>query len=155
VRLRVPRRARALMRFSGMPHRPKPPSRMLAPSGTRATAASALEILAGTTTSSGAAARPPRTHLVADVFDGVLGRSPWTEELAGAEAQERLLVFPRYDAAAGHEHLAGTLLSQELKNAREERHVRSRKNGQGDDVDVLLHGRAHDHLGRLVQARVD
>src|SRR5258707_859513 len=42
TRFFVPRAWSALMRFSGIPHSPKPPIRMLAPSGTSATAASAL-----------------------------------------------------------------------------------------------------------------
>ena len=42
VRSRVPRACSAWIRFSGMPHRPKPPIRIVAPSGMRATAASAL-----------------------------------------------------------------------------------------------------------------
>src|SRR2546426_5253176 len=41
VRPFVPRACSALMRFSGMPHRPKPPIMIVAPSGTSATAASA------------------------------------------------------------------------------------------------------------------
>src|SRR5206468_2434722 len=41
VRPFVPRACSALMRFSGMPHRPKPPIMIVAPSGTNATAASA------------------------------------------------------------------------------------------------------------------
>src|SRR4030095_7228443 len=44
VRLRVPRACSALMRFSGRPHRPKPPHMMVAPSGMRATASAALVI---------------------------------------------------------------------------------------------------------------
>src|SRR5439155_791698 len=42
VRSFVPLRRIASIRFSGMPHRPNPPTMMLAPSGTSATAASAL-----------------------------------------------------------------------------------------------------------------
>src|SRR6266850_6143495 len=44
VRLRVPRACSALMRFSGRPHRPKPPHITVAPSGISATASSALFI---------------------------------------------------------------------------------------------------------------
>src|SRR5678815_1743004 len=44
VRLRVPRACSALMRFSGRPHRPKPPHMMVAPSGMSATPSAALEI---------------------------------------------------------------------------------------------------------------
>src|SRR5262245_57179218 len=44
VRLRVPRACSALIRFSGRPHRPKPPHMMVAPSGMRATASAALAI---------------------------------------------------------------------------------------------------------------
>ena len=43
VRSFVPRARSAAMRFSGMPHRPKPPIMMDAPSGMRATASSALD----------------------------------------------------------------------------------------------------------------
>ena len=42
VRSFVPRACSAAIRFSGMPHRPKPPMRMVAPSGMSATASSAL-----------------------------------------------------------------------------------------------------------------
>src|SRR6202521_5755180 len=42
VRRVVPLARRAWIRFSGMPQRPKPPMRIVAPSGMRATAASAL-----------------------------------------------------------------------------------------------------------------
>ncbi len=41
VRSRVPRRCSAATRCSGMPHRPKPPIMIVAPSGTSATASSA------------------------------------------------------------------------------------------------------------------
>src|SRR5215208_6850778 len=44
VRLRVPRACSALMRFSGNPHRPKPPHMTVAPSGMSATASAALRI---------------------------------------------------------------------------------------------------------------
>src|SRR5262245_35254353 len=44
VRLRVPRACRARMRFSGRPHRPKPPHMTVAPSGMSATASAALSI---------------------------------------------------------------------------------------------------------------
>src|SRR5262245_44374583 len=44
VRFRVPRAWRALMRFSGNPHRPKPPHMMVAPSRIRSTASAALSI---------------------------------------------------------------------------------------------------------------
>ena len=42
VRALVPRARSAAMRFSGMPHSPKPPIMMVAPSGISATASSAL-----------------------------------------------------------------------------------------------------------------
>src|SRR5579862_1998270 len=42
VRFFTPLRTRARIRFSGMPHRPKPPTMMLAPSGISRTASSAL-----------------------------------------------------------------------------------------------------------------
>src|SRR6266536_6628598 len=42
VRFFVPLRASARMRFSGMPHRPKPPIMMVEPSGTSRMASSAL-----------------------------------------------------------------------------------------------------------------
>src|SRR3954471_19915251 len=42
VRFLVPRACSARMRFSGMPHRPKPPIMIDAPSGTSAAATSAL-----------------------------------------------------------------------------------------------------------------
>src|SRR5579864_8132888 len=42
VRFFTPFLTRARMRFSGLPHRPKPPIMMLAPSGTSRTASSAL-----------------------------------------------------------------------------------------------------------------
>src|SRR5512132_78962 len=42
VRSRVPRLCSALMRFSGSPHRPKPPHITVAPLGINATASSAL-----------------------------------------------------------------------------------------------------------------
>ena len=44
---------------------------------------------------------------------------------------------------------------QQLEHAREERHVRAAEDREADDVDVLLHGRGGDHLGRLVQPGVD
>src|SRR6185503_6710638 len=44
VRFLVPRACSALMRFSGRPHRPKPPHMIVAPSGIRATASAALLI---------------------------------------------------------------------------------------------------------------
>src|SRR4029453_8843878 len=44
VRFRVPRAWSALMRFSGRPHKPKPPHMTVAPSGMSATASAALLI---------------------------------------------------------------------------------------------------------------
>src|SRR5947199_3634513 len=44
VRPFVPRACNALIRFSGMPHKPKPPIMIVAPSGMSATASSALAI---------------------------------------------------------------------------------------------------------------
>src|SRR6185503_5756603 len=44
VRLRVPRACSALIRFSGRPHKPKPPHMMVAPSRMSATASAALGI---------------------------------------------------------------------------------------------------------------
>src|SRR6185295_16482594 len=123
VRWPVPRRASALMRFSGMPHNPKPPSRMLAPSGTSATAAAAVRICGGMPDSSRAAAHPPGTHLGLHVVDGFLRRRTGPEESPRSELLERFHVFLGDDAAAGHEDIGGALLGQQRQDAREVRHV--------------------------------
>ena len=44
---------------------------------------------------------------------------------------------------------------QQLAHARKERHVRAAEDRQPHDVDVFLDGGGGDHLGRLVQSRVD
>ncbi len=44
---------------------------------------------------------------------------------------------------------------EQLRHARDERHVRPGQDGQPDDVDVLLERGRGDHLGRLAEARVD
>ena len=54
-----------------------------------------------------------------------------------------------------HEHVVGALLAQQLEDARDERHVRAREDGDADRVGILLHDGLHDLLGRLVQAGVD
>src|SRR5262245_40934256 len=128
VRLRVPRCTKALMRFSGMPHSPKPPSRILAPSGMRATAASALSMTAGTPPPLMRLARLAGADFGADVLDGVLRRGTGAEEPSDAQLLERGHIVLGHDAAAGDEHVARPLGAQELEHAREQRHVRARQN---------------------------
>ena len=41
------------------------------------------------------------------------------------------------------------------QHAGEERHVRTTEDREADDVDILLDGGRRDHLGRLVEPRVD
>src|SRR6188474_1676124 len=114
----VPRRASALMRFSGMPHKPKPPSRMLAPSGTSATAASASRICGGIELSSTAAPRPAGAHFVLHVFDRLGGRGTGAEEPAGSLLLERFHVFLRDDAAARDQDIVDALLAEQIEDTR-------------------------------------
>src|SRR5690606_16997361 len=91
----------------------------------------------------------------ADVLDRLGCRCTGAEQAADAHPAQLLHVFLRDDPAARDEHVVRTLLAQELEHAREQRHVRTGQHGERDDVHVLLHGGARDHLGRLVQPRVD
>ena len=57
--------------------------------------------------------------------------------------------------AAGEQDVVAPLLAPQLQHAREERHVGAAEDREAHDVDVLLDGGGRDHLGRLVEARVD
>ena len=92
---------------------------------------------------------------VLDVLHEVGGGSAGAKELSDALRLQYLHVFLGDDAAAGHEDVAAPLGLQQLDDAREERHVRAGEDREADDVDVLLHRRARDHLRRLVEAGVD
>src|SRR5437660_6004353 len=77
VRLFVPLARRAWIRFAGMPQRPKPPMRIVAPSGMSATAASAL----GRTLfmASGLQLFAPAPGCDEDVLEPVAGRQILTQ----------------------------------------------------------------------------
>ena len=68
---------------------------------------------------------------------------------------ERVHVFGGNDAAAGHQHVGPPHGVEQLADPGEERHVGAGENREPDHVDVLLHRRGGDHLGRLVQPGVD
>jgi len=59
------------------------------------------------------------------------------------------------DAAAEHQDVVGPALLQGLDHGGEERVVRAAHDGEADRVDVFLNRRRCDHVGGLVQARVD
>src|SRR6266568_562854 len=64
-------------------------------------------------------------------------------------------VLVRDDAAAEHHDVGGVPLLEQLDHPAEERHVRAGEDGEPDGVHVLLDGRRHDLLRRLVQPGVD
>src|SRR5579884_2023091 len=90
-----------------------------------------------------------------DPVDQVLRRGFGVEDVADAEGLElRDVVFLDH-AAADHDDVVDLALHQQLHDAREDGHVRAGEDAHADDVDVLLDRGVHDHLGRLVQTRVD
>ena len=93
--------------------------------------------------------------LVSDPGDDVVGARARREDLCDAELLELGDVVFRNDPAAEHRYVAAALLLQLGEDLREQRHVRAREDRQPDGVDVLLHGRLGDHLGRLVKPGVD
>src|SRR5262249_31645604 len=115
-----------------MPHSPKPPARMVMPSWTpaRLSAALALETILFNGFSFRPGGRPGshgawmRRGPLANVFHRVCRRRARTEEPPDTMLAERFHVLGRNDAAAGHQHMAGPLLAQQLHDFREDRHVR-------------------------------
>ena len=80
---------------------------------------------------------------------------PGAEQLADSLLLERVHVLARDDAAAGDEDVVAALLVEQLADPRKQRHVGAAKYRQADDIDVFLHGGGGDHLGRLMETRVD
>lgn len=74
-------------------------------------------------------------------------------------ADSRLLqgrdVFGRYDTAPEHDHVVGPTRPERLNHRREQGVVRSTHDGEANRVDPFLHCRGRDHLGCLVQPRVN
>ena len=58
-------------------------------------------------------------------------------------------------SAHDEDHILGSLFLQELRDLRNERHVRPREDRQADGVGVLLDHRGGNLLGRLMKTRVD
>src|SRR5258708_29179446 len=96
-----------------------------------------------------------RLHVFVDPLHDVFGRSPRSEDLPDAERLELGRIFIRNDAAAENRDVAGAALRQQANDLGEERHVRSRQDAEADRVHVFLHGRFGDHLGCLMQSRVN
>src|SRR5262245_26711951 len=154
---------RAVIRFSGIPHRPKPPARRVIPSLRPAFLSAALAL--ETTLFNELSLRPGgrlgshgarmRRAPVADVLHGIRRGRAGTEQPAHAELAECVHVLRRNDAAPGHEHVARALLLQEPDHLGEDRHVRAGEKAHGDHVHVLLDGGFHHLLWRLVESRVD
>ena len=69
--------------------------------------------------------------------------------------KQRRNVLVRNDAAHHHRHVPGARRAELIDDARHEREVRAGEEADADHVDVLLHGRADDLVGRAVQAGVD
>ena len=80
---------------------------------------------------------------------------PGREDARDARRLEAIEVRLGDDAAAEDDDVARAALLQLVDDRGEERVVRAAHDGQSDGVDVLLHRGGGDHLGRLVQARVD
>src|SRR6185369_2378328 len=87
--------------------------------------------------------------------DDVLGARSGREDFLDPERLELGDVLLRHDAAAEDRNVAHALFLHQRKNAREQCHVRARKNGQAHAVDVFLDGGLGDHLRRLVETRID
>jgi hypothetical protein len=64
-------------------------------------------------------------------------------------------VFARDRAPDDDEHVLGTVLFQAVEDARHERHVRARQDGDADRIGVFLDRGLHDLVGRLVEAGVN
>jgi hypothetical protein len=57
--------------------------------------------------------------------------------------------------ATGQEHVLAPGGVEQFAHAREQSHVRAREDRKADDVDVLLNRGLRDHLGGLMEPRVD
>src|SRR5947209_488156 len=97
-------------------------------------------------------------------FLGQPGLEPSQDVGRGGSRSEDLLdpaflelrdVLLRDDPSAEHQHVAGTLVPEELYDPREEGHMRARMTRQADRVGVFLDGRFGDLFGRLVKSGVD
>ena len=61
-------------------------------------------------------------------------------------------VFIRDDAPAEDDNVLGVAVSQQLGNARKQRHVSAREHRQADTVNILLDGGLDNLFGGLMQA---
>src|SRR5580658_5103414 len=64
-------------------------------------------------------------------------------------------VLVRNYTSDGHQDVLHAFLPQQLHHPWNDRIVRSREDGQSDNLDVLLQSCVHDHLRGLTQAGVD
>jgi hypothetical protein len=103
--------------------------------------------------------RPYTTVLVGDSFvdefDDVLRGSAGKENSGDADFFEFGDVGFRDDPAEKDGDVGHALLLEQLHELRADRVVRSRENGESNDVDVFLDGGSGDHLGGLAQAGVN
>src|ERR1700730_3118549 len=96
-----------------------------------------------------------RLHVFVDPLHDVFGRSPRCEDLPDAERLELGRILVGNDAAAENRDVAGAALGQQADDLGKECHVSARQDAEADRVHVFLHGRFSDHLGRLMQSRVN
>src|SRR5688500_7163483 len=92
---------------------------------------------------------------VLDVVHQLRRWSARAEQAANTLLLEALHVFLRDYAPACDQDVIPALVFHELRDARNQRHVRAAQNGKADDVGVFLDGCGSDHLRRLMQAGVN
>src|SRR3989475_4490797 len=90
-----------------------------------------------------------------DVFHQVCRGGARSEQPPDPLLAQRGAVLRRDDPATRHQHVVASRCDQELLDAWEQGKVGAREDGQADDVDVFLNRGLRDHLGGLVQPRVD
>src|SRR5580704_3347050 len=96
-----------------------------------------------------------RLHVLAHPLHDILGRSARRKDLLDPKCLELARILVGDDAAAEDRNVARAALGQQANDLRKQRHVSARQNAQADRIDVLLHRRLRDHLGRLMQSRID
>ena len=94
-----------------------------------------------------------RLDVGANELDDIVHGSARLENGGDAGFFEIFHVLVGNDAADHYQHVVHLVLLEQVHDARNDGIVRAGKNGQADDVNIFLQGRAHNHFRRLPQTR--
>jgi len=96
-----------------------------------------------------------RLHVFANEFDDVVHRSAGLEDAGYADFLEALNILIGNNAADQNEHIVHLVLLEQVHDARDDGIVCPGKDRQTDDLHIFLQRGAHNHFGRLPEARVN